>query len=98
VRLLERRLAAAEAYGGERIQTFAMITTESNALVAEVHNRMPVLLKREVERMWLKQETKPDVALSVLRPYPAELMQMYEVSPRVNRATVDQPDLIEPQR
>jgi putative SOS response-associated peptidase YedK len=59
---------------------------------------MPVLLQREDERQWLEQNTIPEKALSVLRPYPAELMQMYEVSPRVNRATVDQPDLIEPQR
>jgi putative SOS response-associated peptidase YedK len=83
---------------GERIQTFAIITTESNSLVAEVHNRMPVLLQPDDERVWLGEDTKPERALSVLRPYPAKLMQMYEVSPRVNRATVDQPDLIEPQR
>ena len=83
---------------GERIQTFAIITTESNSLVAEVHNRMPVLLQREDERVWLEENTQPERALSVLRPYPAKLMQMYEVSPRVNRATEDQPDLIEPQR
>jgi putative SOS response-associated peptidase YedK len=83
---------------GERIHTFAIITTESNELAAEVHNRMPVLLRQEDERVWLERETNAERALSVLRPYPAELMQMDEVSPRVNRATEDQPDLIKPQR
>jgi putative SOS response-associated peptidase YedK len=39
---------------GERIQTFAIITTESNSLVAEVHNRMPVLLQHTAERRWLE--------------------------------------------
>src|SRR5919108_3930013 len=41
---------------GQRIQTFAIITTESNSLVAKVHNRMPVLLKREDERRWLEKD------------------------------------------
>jgi putative SOS response-associated peptidase YedK len=83
---------------GHRIRTFALITTAANALVAQVHPRMPVLLQREDERVWLEQGTKPEKALAVLRPYPAELMQLYEVSPRVNRATEDQPGLIAPHR
>jgi hypothetical protein len=56
-----------------------------------------VLLKREAEGVWLDPHTKPDTALSLLRPYPAHLMKMYKVAPRVNRASIDQPDLRTPQ-
>ena len=35
---------------GQTLRTFAIITTASNALVAQVHTRMPVILTREAEK------------------------------------------------
>ena len=37
---------------GERIQSFTIITTQPNELCAELHNRMPVVLKPEVWPAW----------------------------------------------
>jgi len=79
---------------GHMLRTFAIITTDSNALVAQVHNRMPALLTREAEQAWLDPKATREHVLSLLAPYPASEMRMYEISPRVNRATEDKPDHI----
>src|SRR5262245_55217396 len=81
---------------GQTLRTFAIITTDSNALVAQVHNRMPAMLTREAEKVWLDTNSTREHVLSLLAPYPAGQMCMYEISPRVNRATEDTPDLIRP--
>jgi putative SOS response-associated peptidase YedK len=54
---------------------------------------MPALLTRAVEKVWLDTTSREHV-LSLLAPYPAGEMRMYEISPRVNRATEDTPELI----
>ena len=56
---------------------------------AQVHNRMPAVLTREAEQAWLDTIIAPEHVLSLLTPYPANQMRMYEISPRVNRATED---------
>jgi putative SOS response-associated peptidase YedK len=81
---------------GQPLRTFAIITTASNTLVARVHNRMPAILPREVEHVWLDPDTTPEHAVLLLAPYPAGEIRMYEISPRVNRATDDTLALIEP--
>jgi putative SOS response-associated peptidase YedK len=42
---------------GQTLRTFAIITTASNALVEQVHNRMPVILAQETEKAWLNTDT-----------------------------------------
>ena len=85
-----------EGEDGHPLLTFAIITTDANALVAQVHNRTPAMLTREAEKAWLDTNTMRDHVLSLLAPYPASEMRMYEISPRVNRATEDTPELIKP--
>ena len=79
---------------GQTLRTFAIITTAPNAFVEKVHNRMPAMLRREAERAWLDTTTSREHVLSLLVPYPASEMCMYEITPRVNRATEDTPELI----
>jgi len=55
---------------------------------------MPALLTRAAEKVWLDTTTSREHVLSLLAPYPAGEMRMYEISPRVNRATEDTPELI----
>ncbi len=75
----------------------AIVTCEENTLVTSVHDRMPVILARDQEEAWMGQELKGPVdLLPMLRPYPAEEMELYPVSKLVNAATVDEPELIEP--
>lgn len=81
--------------GGKVIRGYSILTTEPNALVMPVHERMPVILRREDERDWLYTPAGEAEGLSrVLNPFPAEVMQGYPVSFRVNKAGEDNQDLI----
>ena len=82
---------------GETIRSCTIITTEANDLLRPIHERMPVILPRELEEFWLDGDITDSAALSdVLCPYPDESMETYQVSPLVNKATNNSADLIVP--
>jgi len=67
---------------GEAVRSCTIITTEANELIRPVHDRMPVILPAKDEAAWLAPENRDLKALqSMLRPYPAEEMEMEEVKP-----------------
>ena len=75
----------------------AIVTTAANEMVADIHDRMPVILDPDVESVWLDPEIDDTAALSeLLVPYPSELMTAYEVSRVVNSAANDVPECIAP--
>jgi putative SOS response-associated peptidase YedK len=78
---------------GEWVRTFAVITTEANALVADIHDRMPVILRPEDYDRWLGLEPDPR---DLLRPFPAEVMRIGPISTRVNSPKNDAPDPLTP--
>lgn len=82
--------------GADEIPTCAIITTAPNELVATIHDRMPVILTEGNERLWMDPETPPVEALSVLRPYPGDLMEAYAVSTAINRPGGDRPEMVTP--
>jgi putative SOS response-associated peptidase YedK len=68
-----------------------------NALCAEIHNRMPVILPPEAWPAWLGEEpAEADQVKALLAPYPAEGMTMWPVSTRVGNVKNNDPSLIEP--
>jgi len=68
------------APGGDVLYTYTLITTAPNELVAPVHNRMPVILPRDQEQLWIDPEVEdPHFLQSLLEPYPADRMQMTRV-------------------
>ena len=75
-------------------ETFAVVTTEPNDLVADLHGRMAVILAPDEEETWL--EGSPGEASALLDPYPADELTAHEVSTRVNDVANDAPDLVEP--
>ena len=82
---------------GDEVRTCAIITTEANDLMSEIHHRMPVILHPEDYEMWLDPSFEEKEPLSaLLKPYPDEAMEAYPVSRRVNRPTNDEPGCIEP--
>ncbi len=82
---------------GGAFPTYTIITTEANDLVGPIHNRMPVILRPEDEGRWLASTPPaPDEVQAILGPYPAEAMEAYPVSPRVNSPTEDDEQLIAP--
>jgi putative SOS response-associated peptidase YedK len=76
---------------GEWIRTFTIITTKANELVAQLHDRMPVVIGADDRDRWLKGDDPQEL----LRPYPAERMTMWPVSMRVNSPRNDDPTLLE---
>ena len=71
---------------GDIVRSCTIITTEPNELLRPIHNRMPVILPKELESFWLDDEVQDPFALGdILSPYPAQVMQAYEVSSLVNR-------------
>ena len=75
---------------GKIINSCTIITTRSNALIEPIHDRMPVILTKENEKLWIDQDLKEQELLkSLLKPYPEYLMEAYEVSSVVNSPKVD---------
>jgi putative SOS response-associated peptidase YedK len=82
-----------EPASGEWIRTFAVITTDANELVAEIHDRMPLILAPGDYARWLSDEPDPR---EVMRPFPADSMRMWPISTRVNKPDNDDPSIVEP--
>ena len=77
--------------------TYAVITCLSNALVKTVHNRMPVILDKKMEKLWLDMRaSNTEELLPILRAYDSSLMHGYKVSSAVNSPENDSPDCIAP--
>lgn len=81
---------------GEGILSCTIITTEANELLKDVHDRMPVILPREKEGVWLNPDTPLPELSSLLKPYPSDEMEFYPVSQTVNSPANDSPDCIVP--
>ena len=75
------------------IRSVSLITTEPNALMAPIHDRMPVILQPEDYAEWL--DTSHHDAQALIRPYPTERMAARAVSMRVNQPENDDAELIE---
>lgn len=65
---------------GADYYSFSILTSGPNELTKEVHDRMPVILTKEEEKMWLDVDQNPDDLLSLLNPYPADDMEMFPVN------------------
>jgi putative SOS response-associated peptidase YedK len=74
----------------------AILTCAANSLVAEVHDRMPVMLTPDECDRWLDSGADPAALESLLRPFPGEAMEGYPVSTQVNSGRNDSPDCVRP--
>jgi putative SOS response-associated peptidase YedK len=82
---------------GERVRSFAIITTTPNEMCAQLHDRMPVILGREVWPERLGEEpADPSRLKALLAPYPSEEMMCWPVSARVGSVKNNDASLIEP--
>jgi SOS response associated peptidase (SRAP) len=70
------------------IRTFAIVTTDANELVADIHDRMPQDYVR-----WLCEEAE---SRDLMQPFPAERMRMWPISTRVNKPESGDASIIEP--
>jgi putative SOS response-associated peptidase YedK len=82
---------------GERVRSFAIITTEPNELCTALHNRMPAILAPEAWPEWLGEQPADEARLkSLLAPYPSVDMICWPVSARVGNVRNNDSSLIEP--
>lgn len=72
------------------LETCTVLTTDSNALVREIHDRMPVILRPKDYDLWLDPGvTDPARVAGLLQPFDARLMKKCPVSTRVNNVKYD---------
>lgn len=81
----------------QKLHTCIIITTKPNELTKQIHNRMPVILTKDAEKIWLDPKIKDEKILkSLLLPYESDNMDFYQVSSLVNNARKDVLECIKP--
>ncbi len=80
---------------GEELETAAIVTTRANQILTPIHDRMPVIVPPEAFDLWLDcANVDAQTAAVLITPAPEDLLEAYEVSNAVNRATNDGPEII----
>lgn len=90
-----------ELKGGITLNTFSIVTTRANELMAEIHNtrkRMPVILPASAERLWLKHDLDRDAVTALMEPVASSTLEAHTVSPLItnSRADRNRPELVKP--
>jgi len=81
---------------GTTLSTYTIITTVPNAIMAPIHDRMPVILQSEDEKRWISPgPLSVEEMHRIFLPYPVEGMEVYPVSDRVNTPGADDEKVIE---
>lgn len=84
---------------GQVVESCSILTTTPNALLSDVHDRMPVILNPENYVSWLDPGlTHVDAVTELLSPFDAKLMKRFAVSTRINFVKNDDPDCVAPLR
>lgn len=82
---------------GELVSSFAIITTVANGLLQKIgHHRSPVILSEENEQEWLDTDTPLAEVTALLRPYPAEELNAYPISPLIKSPKTKDLALLQP--
>jgi putative SOS response-associated peptidase YedK len=80
----------------EWLRSCCVVTTEPNETVAQIHDRMPVILHESEYASWLGEvPASPEELKGFLRPYDGKLFT-WPVNPRMNKGDVNEPDGLEP--
>lgn len=83
--------------GEIELNTCTIVTTTPNDLMADIHDRMPAIVRPEDREAWLDPENREvDEVRELLGPYPAEAMEAVDVSKRVGKVGNEGPELIRP--
>jgi putative SOS response-associated peptidase YedK len=79
---------------GNVVTSCAIITTAANELVGELHDRMPAILRHELQDAWLDRKTHRVALTEMLKPFPSLRMKSHPVSSNVNSPDNDTADLL----
>lgn len=81
---------------GETVKSFTIITCAPNEFMAQVHDRMPVILTPSQEDEWVNPEIPMERLREILQPREWDDMEVYTVSKLVNSPRNDMPEVVEP--
>jgi putative SOS response-associated peptidase YedK len=83
--------------GDEKIESFTILTTEPNEVTSPLHDRMPAIVDPADYEKWLDPRQQSAEALKeMLRPPPADQMEAFPISARVNKPENDDPEIVKP--
>lgn len=86
-----------ESERGDLIYSFTIITCDSNSQMRPIHNRMPVILRRGDEDIWINTDAEKQSAMALLGPYTGQL-ELWPVSRAVNNPRNNSSDLVTPEK
>lgn len=79
---------------GVWLQSFTIITTDPNTVAESVHDRMPVILHPRDFDQWLNREEVERPPLHLLKPFPANEMQVFSAHPKVGNVRNQGPEML----
>lgn len=83
-------------HGEQLIESFSIVTTEANKLMAPIHDRMPVILDSDLFGEWLDPNAEPEFLESVIQPHEWTGFEVVPVSTVVNNARNETPNCLLP--
>lgn len=93
----DKSLFAMAGVYDEATGTYAVVTCPANALVRTVQHRMPVILDKQGEKLWLNiRASDTEELLPILRACDSGLLHGYKVSALINSTENDSPDCLKP--
>ncbi len=82
--------------GAQPLETFTILTTEANAWMRNLHDRMPVILTNDEVAQWLDPATPLSDLRALLRPLSNADLDAYPVTKAVGNVRNDWPEMLEP--
>ena len=79
---------------GDWLQSYTIITTDANEVMAPVHTRMPVILEPRDYARWLSRDATEQPPLNLLRPFPAKAMERRLANPMVGNVKNNGPEML----
>lgn len=79
---------------GNDVFSFTIITQPPNEMMTAIHDRMPAILDKSQEELWLSNDIPPEEAVAMIQPYPSDLMMAYTVDPRIGKVSENDKGLL----
>ncbi len=80
--------------GDHWLQSFAIVTTKANEVMARIHPRMPVMLHARDYDRWLDREATEQLPVDLLRTFESEAIEMHQANPLVNNFRNNGPEML----
>ncbi len=84
------------ANNATELLSYSIVTTETNELLAPLHDRMPLIIAERDYQRWLEPGDPQRPPVDLLRPFDSDLMKTWRIKPDVGNVRNNRPDLIDP--